>query len=488
MKRIICVLLALLMIFTLVGCGKKKRQIIKLTLSTEDSEAILAAAGIRLPDAADTAASGSTIKWFAWYDGFHNYAEDEIVNTGFFTFTEKYGCEIEWLECTWDKRFDDLANLILGGTPPDFYPGNSETFPNYAIKGMFAPVDDYVDYDDPLWNAMKGFADTYFNLGGKHYMICTDSSFGTVCAYNRRVMDEWGYDDPAELYFNDEWTWDIFYEMCVDFSDPDEDRYALDSWAYSEAIMDSSGATVVNLDTESGKFVSNLDDPRLERASNMLYDLAKNECIYPVWNHNWNTRNGTDNEGAGIKEGLCLFYIRGPWAFTGPVDEISNVWGDVLENELMFVPMPRDPNGDGKYYMSVKAAGYCIVNGAENAEGVALFASCERFKILDPTVVSIDRRQLEEKYLWTQEMLNMYDTCKAIAQNGDTATVYYGNGLGDNLWQTNESLKSSARQSATNAQSWAQTKESNADTLQYYVDELNLNMEEFVANGGVALD
>ena len=477
MKRIICVLLALLMIFTLVGCGKKKRQIIKLTLSTEDSEAILAAAGIRLPDAADTVASGSTIKWFAWYDGFHNYAEDEIVNTGFFTFTEKYGCEIEWLECTWDKRFDDLANLILGGTPPDFYPGNSETFPNYAIKGMFAPVDDYVDYDDPLWNAMKGFADTYFNLGGKHYMICTDSSFGNVCAYNRRVMDEWGYDDPAELYFNDEWTWDIFYEMCVDFSDPDEDRYALDSWAYSEAIMDSSGATVVNLDTESGKFVSNLDDPRLERAANLLYDLTKNECCYPKWKNGHKLRN--DVNGGGIKEGLGLFWLSPSFVFTGPLDEMSAIWGDIEGGELMFVPLPRDNNGDGTYYIATSPSGYCIVQGAENPEGVALFAACERFKIIDPTVVSIDRKQLEETYKWSDEMLAMWDICYELCNNSEVAIIKYGEGYGSKLYSSINALENLAHRDISETITWAQGKEKHGDSLSYYIDELNKDILEF---------
>ena len=93
MKRLVAITLVFLLVLALVGCGKSKRQIIKLTLSTEDSEAILAAAGIKLPDVEEVSAAGSTIKWFAWYDGFHNYDEDEIVNTGFFTFTEKYGCD-----------------------------------------------------------------------------------------------------------------------------------------------------------------------------------------------------------------------------------------------------------------------------------------------------------------------------------------------------------------------------------------------------------
>ena len=154
-KRLFALGLVLLMIFAFVGCGKSGRQIVEVTLSTEDAEAILAAAGITLPDAESTVAAGSTIKWFSWYDSFHNYDEAEIVNTGYFTFKEKYGCELQWVETTWSARFDELATLILGGTAPDFYPSSNETFPTYAIKGMFMPVDDYVDYDDPLWADMR---------------------------------------------------------------------------------------------------------------------------------------------------------------------------------------------------------------------------------------------------------------------------------------------------------------------------------------------
>ncbi|MBQ8396063.1 MAG: hypothetical protein IJX54_03590 [Oscillospiraceae bacterium] len=99
-KKILALGLVLLMIFALVGCGSNKRQIVEVTLSTEDAEAILAAAGITLPAAETVASAGSTIKWFAWYDSFHNYDEDEVVNTGYFTFKEKYGCDIEWVETT----------------------------------------------------------------------------------------------------------------------------------------------------------------------------------------------------------------------------------------------------------------------------------------------------------------------------------------------------------------------------------------------------
>ena len=480
-KKFASICLALLMITALVGCGKQKRQIIELTLSTEDSEAILRAAGIMLPDVADTPAAGSTVKWLWDSDPFHNYAEDEIVNTGYFTFREKYGCEVEWIETTYASKFNDLANYVVSDMSPDFFNAQCNTFievfPIPCIKGMFQSIDDYMDYSDPLWSGVKDFADRFCSLNGKHYVICTDLTFGSVCAYNRRVIDEWGFEDPAELYYNNEWTWDEFYEMCVKFSDPDEDRYALDGWGFDVGLMDSSGAKVLYLNTETGQFEANLDDPRLERANNMMYNLGKNDCVYPWYDHGWTIRDST--EGAGIKTGFCLFYIRGAGVFTGPVDEISNVWGDVTKGELMFVPCPRDPEGDGNYYTETYPAGYAICEGAEIPEGVALLAACERFKVLDPTVISIDEKQLKETYLWTEEMLDMWDECYRLANSGNVM-VGYGEGL-----QGMCSKETAITTNGHNAdvQTWAQLKEANEDALQAQIDEVNKMIEDFIASG-----
>ncbi len=475
MKKILSLVLALLMIFALVGCKSNKREIVQLTLSTEDSEAILAAAGIRLPDVSVAKGANTVVEWFSWYDGFHNYSEDEIVSTGFWTFQQKYGGEVEWIETTYSAYNDDLANHILAGTSPDFTQSGAGVYPGLTLRGLFAPVDDYIDYDDPLWNGVKDFTYRYTALNGRAYSITTDIAFGQVCAYNRRVVNEWGFDDPATLYYNDEWTWDVFYEMCLDFSDPDEDRYAIDGWGYGTGLMNSSGSEIVYYDAEQDKFIANLDDPRLERATQLLYDLSKNQCIYPKWNNGWSLRNGT--EGGGIKEGLALFSIIQTWGFTGTVETMSNIWGDISQGELMFCPLPRDPNGDGKYYLNCSPSGYAFVKGGENFDGVALLASCERFKIIDPTVISFDRRQLEETYLWTQEMLDMYDICYAIGAHSD-ATIFdydYGAKLEGYVSKFYDCA------SGADASTWAQIKEANGEALQYYTDDLNEQIAELAA-------
>lgn len=476
-KKLMALLMALLIVFALVGCGSNKRQIVQVTLSTEDSEAILAAAGITLPSVEETAAAGTTVKLFSWYDDFHNYSEDEVVNTGFFTFKEKYGCEVEWMETTWSARYDDLANLVLSGNPADFYTIETDIYPTYCIKGMFEPVNDYIDYDDPLWAGTAELAENYFSFGDKTYIICTDIHSTYVVGYNRRVMEEWGFDDPAQLYYNDEWTWDKFFEMCVEFSDTDENRYALDGWYYDMALMVSSGINPVSYNTDSGLFESNLDDPRLERASDLIYNLKKNDCIFPIWNNGGKLRGGAEVQGTGIKDGLCLFFIVGTWGFTGTVEEVSAVWGDVTANEVMFCPLPRDASGDGNYYCSAQPTGYSIIHGATNPEGVALLASCERFKIIDPTVVSIDEKQLRETYLWTDEMLEMYDICHDLA-NTEHILVEYGDGLGNKLNNTAGKCLKLGRE--RDAQTWAQVKEKYSESVDYFVDLLNTDVAEYI--------
>lgn len=114
-KRIIAIILAVMMITALVGCGKGKREVVQLTLSTEDAEAILRAAGIVLPDPETAAGANSVVQWFSWYDPFQNYSEDEIMNTGYYTFQEKYGGKVDWIEVEWGQRYDGVANLILSG-------------------------------------------------------------------------------------------------------------------------------------------------------------------------------------------------------------------------------------------------------------------------------------------------------------------------------------------------------------------------------------
>ena len=126
----------------------------------------------------------------------------------------------------------------------------------------------------------------------------------------------------------------------------------------------------------------------------------------------------------------------------------------MTEGELMFVPLPRDPNGDGNYYLESSPNGYCIIKSCKNPDGVALLVSCMRFKAIDPTVVDIDRKQLKEVYLWNQDMLDMHDYLQNLVDTSDYLIMSYDAGMGDMINDTVGTIEGFSH--SRNVSTWAQ--------------------------------
>lgn len=473
-KKITALFLVLVIIVALVGCGAKKREIVKLTLSSEDSTKILAAAGINLPPAETAPGANTVITLYGYQNSLQNYSEDEMVQTGYWTFREMYNCDIDWVECAYDERWTKLANLLLSDDIPDFYEAWATDFPSRALNEMFAPVDDYIDYDSKLFEDMKYYAENFFSLAGKCYMMITDVQFNSIVLYNKRVFNDYGFDDPSELFYNNEWTWDKMLDMGLDFCDPEDNRYVFNNWHPDTAFLTSTGIGVVELDPETGKFYDNVDDPRLERAANMLEEFQKNEFGFPVQNNGWVLNFELDS--GGVATGNTLFGMDGVYILDErrTIADMELTYGDITNDEVMIVPVPRDPNGDGEYYIDSKPKGYCLIKDAPHPEAVGLLAMCDRFKIIDPTVINFDKKQLKEKKGWSQDMLDMWDKMYEIAHSHNTF-IDFGTGLGDELSNRVSELTNFNVNGA--ATSWAQRKESLKETIGYLVDELNAQID-----------
>ena len=75
-------------------------------------------------------------------------------------------------------------------------------------------------------------------------------------------------------------------------------------------------------------------------------------------------------------------------------------------------------------------------------------------------------------------MLEMWDTCYDIANNSDGVIFSYN--FGDRINSLVSSFYDTAHGSAYS--SWAQLKEQHQEALEYYVSELNVDIEEFIAD------
>lgn len=328
---------------------------------------------------------------------------------------------------------------------------------------MFQPIDDIIDLDSELWAPTKELCDM-FVYGGQHYVAAIEAMPTYACVYNKTTITENGFDDPAELYWNGEWDWDVFTEMCEDFTDADQEKYALDGYWYANALSETSGVPLIGM--EDGKVVQNLDDPAIERVQERMYNLQRNNVVFPRSENGWDTRgDGADGEGLGTY--LTLFIPIGLYALEQPVAS-RETFG--LPEEIMFVPMPKEPDSDVTY-CSAKIHGYLICSGAPNTEGVAAFLACEQVTNQAEDLQQIETDTFINEYEWTEEMIEMRNELYRLA--AENPVIDLQRGVSDELKKQMESLSQATMITGGAATTWAAARDEYEGAVQYLVDEAN---------------
>ncbi len=414
------------------------------------------------------------LKWIAHYD--INPYDGAVKDPAIELFEKKYGGKIKWVQTTWDGRYTDIATHVMSGDSPDFFPSSdSDTFPIGAIKGMFQPVDgiDHLDLDSELW------ADTVdtmnkFKFGGQRYIVVIYNAPGYVCVYNRKTMEDNGYDDPAELYYNNEWTWDKFYDMCVDFTDQENDKCGIDGYGYTNAISDTCGVPIIGY--EDGKLINNMKDPAVEKVQNFMYELGKNNIMFDRSTNNWYTR-GDGTTGFGLGTYQTLFIPVGLWALEVPL-ATTEPFGDMEAGEIMFCPMPRDPDSD-TYYITSRMEGYVMVRNAPNPDGFAAFMNC--CMVCRDSTKNIKEDTLVNEYKWNQDMIDMRNEVLELCNTHGVFEIQNGvssefNGVMNNVTQA-------TMVTGGNSETWTQCCEEYGTVVDFIIGETNDKMKDVMETG-----
>lgn len=403
----------------------------------------------------DTELENKTVKWLSdWNinpDSSGKTKPPEVV-----AFEEKYGGKIEWIQCTYEDRYEQLANLINSGEGVDFfYAGNMDAFPRGTVSGMFAPVDDYIDFSSPIWQSVQEVNDGLM-WDGKHYCaVINTTGDKTACVYNRKTIQEAGLDDPADLYARGEWNWNAFQDMLAKFVDVENQHYGIDGWWFEFGLMATTG--IVPVSVENGRLVNNIGTPAIERAQNLLYNLNQNGYIaIGMGDYGW------DAHPEYIGEGKLLFYPVGNYEFY----KTSEQWQAKFGEDAFFVPMPKDPDADD-YYIPVGMDGYMFVKGGQNPEGVAKFLECKRFTKTDEVIKKIGDEQFQSDYGWTNEMVAMQKSMQELADKNPS--LDFSTGVSADC---GELLDSNLRLTARGVP-WSETYDAINSVVDTYLDEVN---------------
>jgi hypothetical protein len=464
-KQIFAAVLALAMAGATASCGKSSggdsssdNTGIKLN---EDQAAQVADLADQLPD---VELENKTIKWIAHYD--INPTEGSVEDPAINLFETKYGGKVEWVQTTWDTRFDDIATLVMANNSPDFFPSSDmDTFPIGAVKGMFDTIDglEYLDLDSDLWADTADIMNQ-FTFNGNRYLCITYVAPSYVCVYNKTTIEENGFDDPAELYYNGEWDWDKFYDMCVSFTDADNDKFGIDGYGYTNAISETCGMPIIGY--ENGQLINNMKDPAIEKVQNFMYELGKNNVMFDRSTNNWYTR-GDGTTGYGLGTYQTLFIPVGLWALEVPLAS-TEPFGDMEAGEIMFCPMPKDPDSD-TYYISSRFEGYVMCRNAPNPEGFALFMDCAM--VCRDSTENITEETLMNEYKWNQDMIDMRRECLELCKTNPVFDI--SDGISSETSAVMQNVTQATMVTGGNSETWTQCTEEYSNTLDFLLEEMN---------------
>jgi hypothetical protein len=434
------------------------------TFALNEQEAIEAAVS-KIPD---VELENTEIKWLAHYDPFHANDAGQPKSVGLELFEKKFGGTIKWYETTWSWRWDDLSTFVLGGEGIDFFAGDDEGgLPMGVVNGMFQPVDQYINIDDPIWDASRsGMEATKF--GDKQYALVNSVNSRFVLAYSANTIEENGLEDPYEQWKNGEWNWDTMKASLLDFCDVENEMYGLDGWWFERGLFCTTGVPMV--DIVDGQLVCNINSPEVEKVMDYGYDLWQNGLIMDK------SLAGFTETPAHMGEGKQLFYVVGYYQFT----QSPEVWPTkIAPEDLRIVPVPG-PAGQETEYTTTRLDGYFITKGAANPMGVVALTYCDIVGMEDEGVQAVARRQRVTDYQLSDLVMDTNDEINEIARANPV--VEYAAGVSNDVMQlTTDGGETVGIRASFHGTEWATTREATADAVIMLVDEVNTTLQGILA-------
>ena len=216
-KRSAMVLLALILCFSIAGCGINQKTVLTIGVY-----------------------SGSY--WNTPNGNCYQILDDAIQ-----MFEQSHpGVKVEYVSGIPAGSYSEwLTGQILKGTEPDLYFVLPEDFDLLVSSGALAQLDariaadpefDTSDYYEPC--LLSG------QFKGSQYAL-PHESVPTIMFVNKTLLEANGIDMP-----DDDWTWEDFYNICAQITDVDSHQYGVHGYSWLDA-MHANGASLFSEDGRS---------------------------------------------------------------------------------------------------------------------------------------------------------------------------------------------------------------------------------------------
>ncbi|MBR6223952.1 MAG: extracellular solute-binding protein [Lachnospiraceae bacterium] len=319
-----------------------------------------------------------TIKIGTWYDIYYDsthkdiyddpsVSDEELAQKNFDALKaveEKYNVRIEYVNLTYAGIQESINTSVLAGKPDcDIY----LTEPSFGIpavvNGYATNLAEVLPADaDILTNQnylrtinISGLDGTYFMcpVGGESV---PGSSY--PLAFNKKMLDDAGLEDPNVLYEKGEWTWDKWKEYLKALTKDNDgdgvtDVYGFGSrydWLF-EYLMMSNGTACAASDKE------NMSSKEVGEVLDFIYNMYNVDKVANPWNEDdW------DYNQNAYKNGEVACWVTQAWIVDANKDADAGL-------EEVWCPWPIGPSGNKETNArknDIGGAAYFIPKGVED--------------------------------------------------------------------------------------------------------------------------
>ena len=411
-KKTVSMLLALALAASITACSQTdggNNGVVNNTASDQSSttpEQSFAEAETRPVD--EDAPTG-TITWLMYEDLLSS--KSDLVAL----FESRYGGSIEQIVTgSGNQYFETLGTYIATGDSPDIVRYEWRSFPHAMSYNMYTPLDSYIDLDSDLWKGVKDIAEQ-FVYNGKHYYVPYQLTTNYALNYNNRVLEENGIDDPMKMVQAGTWDWNAFEEICKQWKNIDPVNHISYNGVGGMIMVLTTGVKVI--DIKDNQIINNLKNENISRCMQWIENLRKNGLLGATADQmQAGASNGYVDPGAAFIDGNLLFLGMNPsWAYGAAKESLDKAG---LENEMKFIPYPKDPLSD-KYYHGINTFGYLIPSGAPNVKGALDWIELNRVEETDETNMANARAEaIDDSLAYYPICAN--SGCGDTSENGDS--------------------------------------------------------------------
>ncbi len=302
-------------------------------------------------------------------------------------YMEKYGGpNIDFITYTYGECGMKLQAMVLAENAPDVYKLRDRDLVTLMFSDVWSDITNDFDWNNRNWSDLAPFMQ-YVTVDGK-VLAAPEMNANTMIWFNRTLFEEYGLEDPLQLWEKGEWTKDNFDNVCRKLTIREGGNTSIYGFAFGHtwlrevfAMYDANFALF-----DGSKFIDNTDDPKITDALDYITQMGSVEKVYC----------DMSKASAYFASGKAAMYMYGNWlSMSEPFRTMA------LEGKIDFVPIPENTATGLGPRQDYVLGGHAIPVGAKNRECAKAFIEIFNFYKQTPELDMVSTKAQCEINAWT---------------------------------------------------------------------------------------